>query len=141
MKVVTYILLVLVAVGGIGFGAYQLLSGMAADRASEEATRQLESPEQKETAKTVVEENPVLKDFIEEGAQVELESAELQTKEEAVQVIVEKFNPVELMELRNQAEDGLSEEEQKKILSKLENKLTEEQLKAIKAIAYQELYR
>lgn len=140
MKIVTYILLVVVTVGLLGYGAYNWISGLVAERASVEVGEQLDSSENTDAARQVIEENPVLKDFVEEGESIDRSQAAFQTKEEAVQVIIEQFSPVELMELRNKAEDGLNAEEQEEIISKLEENLTEEELRAIKAIAYEELY-
>lgn len=140
MKVISYILLIILTVGLLGLGAYFWLSDIIAERASVEVTDQLDSSLQEDAARQVIEESPVLQEFVEEGESIDRSEAAFQTKEEAVQVIIKQFNPVELMELRNKAEDGLNQEEQAEIVAKLEEKLTEEQLRAIKAIAYDELY-
>lgn len=141
MKIITYILLVIVTVGLLGYGAYHWLSGLVTERASEEVSEQLKTSEVNDTARQMVEETPVLRDFVEEGESIDRSEAAFQTQEEAVQVIMRQFSPMELLELRNKAEDGLSAEEQEEIIAKLEENLTEEELRAIKAIAYEELYQ
>lgn len=140
MKVIAYILLIVLTVGLLGFGVYFWLSDLLAERASDKVTEQLDSSLQEDKAKKVIQNNPVLREFIEEGETIDRSEAAFQTKEEAIQVIMSQFNPVELMELRNKVEDGLNQEDQAEIIAKLEEKLTEEQLRAIKAIAYDELY-
>lgn len=141
MRIVIYVFLVIITVGLLGFGAYHWFSGQVAERASVEVEERLSTSEYGDEARQLIEGNPVIKEFVQEGETIDLESAELQTTEEAIQVIIDNFNPVELVELRSQAEDGLDQAEQEEIISKLESNLTEEELQAIKAIAYEELYQ
>lgn len=94
---------------------------------------------QLESIKQEIENDPQLQAFIEEGKNVDSSTLPFQTKEQAVRVLVKKFNVSELKELQTKAQSGLTAEEKQQLFNDIESKLTDEELLALKVLAYKEL--
>ena len=60
------------------------------------------------------------------------------TKEEATRVLIKKVGVSELRDIQTQAQEGTISKEE--VIQTLQNKLTEEELTALKVIAYKEIY-
>ncbi|HZG71553.1 MAG TPA: hypothetical protein VEY51_08435, partial [Chondromyces sp.] len=101
----------------------------------DEVSTQLESSGELERLKERVKNDPELQQFISEGANVESANLPFQTKEEAVRGVMKKFNVSELREIQSDLQNGNKQE----VLNKLEGKLTEDELLALKVLAYKEL--
>ncbi|KKB41243.1 hypothetical protein [Bacillus thermotolerans] len=121
---------VLLGIAGLYFGT-QFVS----DKVMEEVSAQLENSGELDKLKEQVKNDPQLQAFIAEGANVNSESLPFQTKEEAVRELATKFNVSELKEIQSDLQSGNKQE----ILNKLEGKLTEEEVLALKMLAYKEL--
>lgn len=121
---------VLLGIAGLYFGT-QFVS----DKVMEEVSAQLENSGELDKLKEQVKNDPQLQEFIAEGANVNSESLPFQTKEEAVRELATKFNVSELKEIQSDLQSGNKQE----ILNKLEGKLTEEEVLALKMLAYKEL--
>ena len=77
--------------------------------------------------------------FIAEGKNVDRSTLPFQTKEEAVRVLVKKFSVSELQELQSKAQNGMTAEDKQRLFNQIESKLTDEELLALKVLAYKEL--
>ncbi|KKB36201.1 hypothetical protein [Bacillus thermotolerans] len=121
---------VLLGIAGLYFGT-QFVS----DKVMEEVSAQLENSGELDKLKEQVKNDPQLQEFIAEGTNVNSESLPFQTKEEAVRELATKFNVSELKEIQSDLQSGNKQE----ILNKLEGKLTEEEVLALKMLAYKEL--
>ncbi len=92
-----------------------------------------------------LENDPAVKDLIERhsgdlsGVDLKKSSLPITTKEEAVKKISKDFTVKEIREVVSKAKGGFTPDEQKEIYSLLTDRLTEEELTALKMIAIQEL--
>lgn len=105
----------------------------------EQVAVELNDSGQLESIKQEVNNDPQLKAFIEEGKNVDSSTLPFQTKEQAVRVLVKKFNVSELQELQSKAQSGLTAAEKQQLLNDIEGKLTPEEILALKVLAYKEL--
>jgi hypothetical protein len=89
--------------------------------------------------------DPAVKDLIESHSEalstVDLEETSLPitTKEEAVKKISQDFSVKEIRQVASKIKGGLTPEEQSEVYSLLTDRLTEEELTALKIIAIQEM--
>ncbi|MDI2589013.1 hypothetical protein OR571_18415 [Psychrobacillus sp. NEAU-3TGS] len=129
----------IVVIGIIGLAAYYFVPKLIADQVMEKVTVELEDSGQLENIKQEIKKDPQLQAFIEEGKNVDSSQLPFQTKEEATRVLLKKFNISELQEIQAKAKDGMSAEEKQALYDQFESKLTEEEMLALKALAYKEL--
>jgi hypothetical protein len=133
-KLIKILALIVVLLVAIGYGVYYFGTDIASDKIVEE----LESSGQLAEAKQYVESDPELKQFLSEAENVDPEQLPFTTKEEATQVVIEKVGVSELTTLQAKAQEGsLTKEE---VLQTLQESLTEEEILALKAVVYNELY-
>jgi hypothetical protein len=133
-KLIKILALIGVLLVAIGYGVYYFGTDIASDKIVEE----LESSGQLAEAKQYVESDPELKQFLSEAENVDPEQLPFTTKEEATQVVIEKVGVSELTTLQAKAQEGsLTKEE---VLQTLQESLTEEEILALKAVVYNELY-
>ncbi|TQR20720.1 hypothetical protein [Psychrobacillus vulpis] len=123
----------------IGISAYYFLPKLVADQVMDKVAVELQDSGQLETIKNEINNDPQLQAFIEEGKNVDSSKLPFQTKEEATRVLVKKFNVSDLKDFQTKAKNGMTAEEKQEIFSKLENTLTEEEMLALKVLAYKEL--
>lgn len=100
---------------------------------------ELNNSGQLESIKQEIQNDPQLLEFIEEGKNVDSSTLPFQTKEQAVRVLVKKFNVSEIQELQSKAKSGLTAEEKQQLFNEIESKLTDEEMLALKVLAYKEL--
>lgn len=102
---------------------------------------ELETSGQLEQIKKEVATNPQLQSFIEEGKNVDSKTLPFQTKEQATRLLLKKFSINEIADIQQKAQNGMTSEEQQQWLTKIQNRLTEEELVALKVLAYKELMK
>ena len=164
MRFVKWILIPVVILAAIGFGVYQFGVDYAIDKVSEE----MESSGKMEEVKAMVKNDPELEAFIKEvetspeiqqflasskadlaalknnetpvnGAPAEAEPLPFDTKEEAIKVVVDRVGMTKLTGMANDVREGtLSKQE---VINTLSKEFTEEEMTALKVIAYKELYK
>src|SRR3954470_940594 len=138
-KLVTFILIVVVLLGVIGYGVYYFGTNIASEKMMDAVSTELENGGQIEEVKQYVESDPELKQFIEEAETIDQEQLPFTTKEEATRVVIQKVGISELSDIQAKVQEGtLSKEE---VLQTLQENLTEEEITALKVIAYKELYK
>lgn len=128
---------IFIAVAGVA--VYFIGPKLIADQVMDQVAVELNDSGQLENIKQEIKKDPHLQAFIEEGKNVDSSTLPFQTKEEAVRVLMKKFSVSELKELQTKAQSGLTEEEKQQLFSDIEGKLTEEELLALKVLAYKEL--
>jgi len=138
MKLLKIFILILLIIGGAGYGVYYLGTNIVADKVMNDVTSELESSGQLNEIKQMVGEDPELMRIIEEGANVEENNLPFTTKEQATRVLIKKIGFSELQAIQSNAQRGMSNEEIQELLKDLEGKLTEEEVLALKVIAYKE---
>lgn len=127
-----------VALGIILYGVYYFGTNIASEKVMDAVTTELENSGQIDEIKQVIETDPELKSFIEEAKAADTSELPFETKEEATRVLIKKVGISELNDIRVKVQDGTASKEE--ILQEIQGKLTEEELLALKVIAYKELY-
>ena len=79
-----------------------------------------------------------MKQFLSEAGNVDPEQLPFTTKEEATRVVIEKVGVSELTTIQAKAQEGSLTKED--VLQTLQEKLTEEEILALKSVVYNELY-
>ena len=139
MKFLKVLFGIVVVIAALGFSAYYFGPKIIADQVMEQVAVELNDSGQLESIKQEINNDPQLQAFIEEGKNVDSSTLPFQTKEQAVRVLVKKFNVSELQELQSKAQSGLTAEEKQQLLNDIEGKLTSEEMLALKVLAYKEL--
>lgn len=140
MKFIKRLVLTLFILGLFGYGVYYFGMNYLANEVVTEVDAQL-TDDDREVARTYVESVPVLKEYMEEVASIDKASLPFDTKEEAAKQLVKKFSISEIQDLQVAFQDGMTQEKQQVLISELENKLTAEELDALKVVIYKELYQ
>lgn len=139
MKFIKVLLGTIITIAIAAFLVYHFGTKFIADQVMDQVAVELNDSGQLENIKQEIKNNPQLQAFIEEGKNVDSSTLPFETKEQAVKVLIKKFNISELQELQSKAQSGLTAEEKQQLLSDIEGKLTEEELLALKVLAYKEL--
>lgn len=140
MKFIKRLVLTLFILGVIGYGVYYFGMNYLANEVVTEVDAQL-TADDREDARTYVESVPVLKGYMEEVSSIDKASLPFDTKEEAAKQLVKKFSVSEIQNIQAAFQNGMSQTEQQVLISELENKLTSEELDALKVVIYKELYQ
>ncbi|MCI2254162.1 hypothetical protein L2D08_07275 [Domibacillus sp. PGB-M46] len=125
----------------LGAGLYYFGTKIASDKIMDEVAQQIENSGEVEQIKQQINNNPELKKLVEEGANADTSSLPFTTKEEAAREMVKKFSPGELKDIQSTVKGGLTEEKKQALLETLQSKLTEDEIQALKVLAYKELYQ
>jgi divalent metal cation (Fe/Co/Zn/Cd) transporter len=139
LRIFKGLMVVGILIGICAYAVYHFGINMASDKVVEYVNQELD-PGEMEEVKQVVAANPELQQFLEEGiADVDESMLVYQTKEEAIKAVVKKVGVSELMGIQSKVSDGLSTEEQSEILGMLQEKLSEEEILALKVLVNKEL--
>lgn len=141
MKAIKILLSIAVVIVVIGFGVYHFGTKFIADEVMGQVAAELESSGQMEAIREEVQKDPELRAFIEEGKNVDTSKLPFQTKEEATRVLLKKFDLSEINDIQIQARQGMTASEQQALFNKIESRLTDEEMLALKALAYKELFK
>lgn len=136
-KVLRILFVLLIVLIGIGYGVYYFGTNIASEKVMDVVSKELENSGQVDAIKETIENDPELQQFIEEGANIDESKLPFNTKEEATRVIVRKVGITELQNIQSQVENGTASKEA--IMNTIQSKLTEEEIQALKVIAYKEL--
>ena len=141
MKFLKVLVSFIVIIGVIGVAIYYFAPKIIADQVIDKVTVELEESGQLENIKQEIQKDPQLQAYIEEGKNVDSSQLPFQTKEEATRVLLKKFNISELQEIQAKAKNGMNAEEKQALYNQFESKLTDEEMLALKALAYKELFK
>lgn len=141
MKLLKILILIVLIICAAGYGAYYVGTNIVADKVMNDVTSELENSGQLNEIKQMVAEDPELMRIIEEGANIEKSNLPFTTKEQATRVLIKKIGFSELQVIQSNAQRGMSNEEVQELLIDLEGKLTEEEILALKVIAYKEFLK
>ena len=132
IKVLAVIVVLLLAVG---YGVYYFGTDLASDKIVEELENSGQLVSKQSSMQKITRE---LKQFLSEAENVDPEQLPFTTKEEATQVVIEKIGVSELITFQTKAQEGsLTKEE---VLQALQENFTEEEVLALKAVIYNELF-
>lgn len=138
-KLLKFLLFLVVIIGGIGYAVYYFGSNIATEKLSDIVSQELENSGQMEEMKQYIESDATLKQYVQEAESIDEATLPFTTKEEGIELIVQKVGIVELMDIQGKVEAGTLTQEE--VIQLLETKLTKEEIDAIKVIAYKEIYR
>ncbi|CAM3274258.1 hypothetical protein FITA111629_14100 [Filibacter tadaridae] len=141
MKFLRRLIITVIVLAVLGLGVYYIGTKMIADQLMGQVSEELDQSGQLESIKDEVRDDPQLQAFIAEGKNVDSEKLPFQTKEQATRLLLKKFNMSELAELQAKARSGMTAEEKQQLFDKIENRLTEEEMLALKVLAYKELMK
>ncbi len=141
MKLLKILLLIVLIIGGAGYGIYYVGTNIASDKIMNVVTAELENSGQINEIKKMVVDDPELMRFIEEGANVEESNLPFTTKEQATRVLIKKIGFSELQVIQSNAQNGMTNDEIQVLLKDIEGKLTDEEILALKVIAYKEFLK
>ncbi|MBU8878766.1 hypothetical protein BGM26_07145 [Bacillus sp. FJAT-29790] len=139
MRIIKFLVLSVILLGVIGFGVYHFGTKIASDKLVETISSELEKSGELDEIKKTIESDPELKSFIEEAETADSSKLPFTTKEEATKVLIQKVGITEFNDIRVQVQNGSISKE--KVLQEMQGKLTEEEIMALKVIAYKELYK
>ena len=134
-----FVITILVLVG-LGFGTYMIGQKYIENRVTDYVGNDFVTSGDLDYAKQFVSESPALKAFISEGARVDQEELVFDTKEDAAIVVMKNLKFSEIQELTSLSQDEWTEEKVLEVLDMLDNRLSEEEMKSLKAVVYKELY-
>jgi hypothetical protein len=140
MKVIKGMFITALVVGVLGFAGYYLINEYIEDQAVEYVENDMVNNNDLAVAREYVDNSPALKNYIAEGAQANLEELPIQTREEATRMVMNKLSFQEMQQIQSKVSNGMTEQEAMEMIQTFEDKLTDEELLALKAIVYRELY-
>lgn len=141
MKWISRLVVVLAVVGAAGYAIYHYGVDYAAEQVAAKATEEFVGEAELSKAKTYIEQNAQLAGYVEEAKAAEAQGADLvvATKGDAARLLMKKVGVTELAKMQSELESGNASIDE--MISKLEGNLTEEELLALKVIAYKEIYQ
>jgi hypothetical protein len=138
MKVFKYLILVILMLVVLGYGVYYFGTNIASDKLMEALTTELENSGEIENIKQAIESDPELQAFIEDAKSIDSSTLPFTTKEEATRMLVKRVGVTGLQDIQSKAQQGqLTKEE---LMQEMESNLSEEEIMALKVIAYKEIY-
>ncbi|WP_404459672.1 hypothetical protein [Sutcliffiella horikoshii] len=129
-----------IILGVLGYAGYYFFNKFIEDQAVEYVEKDLVENNDMAMAREYVDRSPALKSYIAEGAEANLEELPVQTREEATRMVMQKLSFQEMQQIQSKAANGMTEQEVLELMETFEEKLTDEELLALKAIVYRELY-
>lgn len=132
----TFILIILLVV--IGYGVYYFGTNIASEKVMDKVKTELQTSGKMDKVKQYVESDPQLKQFVEDAKAADESTLPFKTKEEATRVLIKKVGISQIREIQANAQAGTISKEE--VIQTLQDKLTPEEMTALKVIAYKELY-
>lgn len=139
MRFMKVLVITVILLGGIGYGVYHYGTAYASEKVLDVVSMKLEENEQLDEVKTYLRNDATVQSFLAAGVHVDESQLPFTTKEQAVRALLPKVGVTDLKNIKSAAKNGFSIDEQKALLQSLEGKLSEEELLALKYIAYKEL--
>ncbi|MEH7386566.1 hypothetical protein V7147_14325 [Bacillus sp. JJ1521] len=138
MRFMRFALMTILVLAILGYGVYYFGTNMASEKLMDAVSSELENSGEMENIKQTIENDPELQVYLEEVESVDESTLPFTTKEEATRVLVKKVGLTGIQDIQSKFQQGqLTNEE---LIQVIEGKLTEEELTALKVIAYKELY-
>lgn len=138
MKYVKWIvipLIVLVILAGV---AYKVGTSYVSNQVAKQVYDSLEDNGELDSIMEEVKRSPNLERLLSEVETIDDSTLPFSSKEEATKVLMKRFSVNEIMDIQSRVSDGISIEDEEELLRTFEEKLTEEELLALKVIALKE---
>ncbi len=140
MKVIKGMFITALVLGILGFAGYYFINKYMENQAVEYVENDMVNNNDLAVAREYVDNSPTLKNYIAEGSEAYLEELPIQTREEATRMVMSKLSFQEMQQIQSKVSNGMTEQEAMEMIQTFEDKLTDEELLALKAIVYRELY-
>ncbi|MBE1554718.1 hypothetical protein [Sporosarcina limicola] len=141
MKLLKFLFVTVLILCGAGYGVFYFGTNIASEKIMDAVTVELENSGQLKEIKQMVKNDPELKRFIEEGSTIDQKNLPFTTKEQATRALIGKIGLSEIQDIQAKAQKGMSNDEIQELLKDIEGKLTEEEILALKVIAYKEFLK
>ncbi|MBM6617253.1 hypothetical protein [Bacillus suaedaesalsae] len=138
MKFVKWIGIPLVMIVIIALIAYKVGTAYVSDQVAKQVYDSLEENGELHSIMDEVKRNPKLEELLSEVETVDDSTLPFSTKEEATKVLMKRFTVDEILNIQSRVSDGISIEDEEELVRTFEEKLTEEELLALKVIALKE---
>ncbi|ALS78326.1 hypothetical protein AUO94_06490 [Planococcus kocurii] len=141
MRFLMTIIIFLIFFSVAGIGAYVIGPDFSADRMVAEVTKEMRNNGQMEKVIEYVESDPKMLEYIEQVEVAEQQDQPLpfQTAGDAAGTVIKKVGITDLAKMKSGIENGTMSVDE--VIQTLEQDLNEEELLALKVIAYKELYK
>ncbi|MFD2045793.1 hypothetical protein ACFSTA_13625 [Ornithinibacillus salinisoli] len=138
MRFIKFVIIAIIVLSILGYGVYFFGTKIASEKLMGALSSELENSGEMEIIKQTIESDPELKALIEDAASADESKLPFTTKEEATRLIVKKVGITRLQDIQSKVQQGKITKDE--ILQEIEEKLTEEEITAMKVIVYKELY-
>ncbi|KAA0549414.1 hypothetical protein FZW96_05760 [Bacillus sp. BGMRC 2118] len=138
MKFVKWIGIPLVVVILIAAIAYRVGTNYISNQVAKQVYNSLEENGEINSIMEEVTRNPKLEQLLSEVETVDDSALPFSTKEEATTVLMKRFTMNEILTIQSKITDGISIQDEEELLKTFQEKLTEEELVALKVIALKE---
>lgn len=138
MKLIKFLFITILVLGILGYGVYYFGTNIASEKLMEVLSAELENSGEMENIKKAIESDPELQAFLEDVKSVDESTLPVQTKEEATRMLVKKVGISGLQEIQSKVQQGQMSKEE--LMQEIEERLSPEEITALKVIAYKELY-
>lgn len=141
MRFLKYLLAILIIVGGVLYAVYYFGTNIVSDKVVDEIILELEISGELEVAKQTIINDPEVKQYIEDGVNVDESKLPFKNKEQATRALIQKVGIDKIQDIQSQIQNGISKNDMELILKEVEGKLTKDEILALKVIAYKELIK
>ncbi|AWE06937.1 MAG: hypothetical protein KBT36_15290 [Kurthia sp.] len=135
-KFLTITVFIVVLLGAAGYAVWHFGTNIASEKISEKIEATLDDENLKEV-KSYIENDSKVQEIVSEAATTNPHTLPFQTKEEATRVLIKKVGVNRLLDIQEQAQNGSINKD--KIISEIEDKLSEDEISALKYVLYKEL--
>ncbi|WP_077624094.1 hypothetical protein [Sediminibacillus massiliensis] len=141
MRTIRNLIIILSILGTLGYIVVHFGADFVANLTMDKVREGMDLNSEELNGTKTLEKNPELQAFLADVPEIDQSSLPFDTKEEAVKKLAPKFSIGELQELREYAGTSMTEDQQEELLNKLKEKLTKQEIDAVKVILYKELYQ
>ena len=135
-KFLTITTIILILLGATGYVVWHYGTNIASEKIIDQVESTLDD-ENLEEVKSYIENDSKLQEIVSEAATTNPDTLPFQTKEEATRVLIKKVGVNRLLDIKEEAQNGLISKDE--VLSEIEGKLSEDEISAIKYVLYKEL--
>ncbi|MUK89178.1 hypothetical protein GMD78_12420 [Ornithinibacillus sp. L9] len=138
MRFLKFVFITIIVLAILGYGVYYFGTNIASEKLMDALSAELENSGELENIKQIIENDPELTAFLKDAESVDESTLPFTSKEQATRVLVKKIGISGLQDIQSKVQQGQITKEE--LLQEVEEKLTAEEITALKVIAYKEIY-
>lgn len=139
IKIIKALLIIIIIFGAAGYGVFYFGTNIASEKIVDAVSTNFENNGQLDEVKEILNNDPDIQQYVEENAFSKENNLPFTTKEQATRVIIQKVGITKLQDIQSKVQNGITNNEVEELLQDIKGKLSEEELVALKVIAYKEL--